>query len=795
MTILVTPVPEPGPAIIDPDSMTAQPTPAETADRLIALGVQAEKADKLVEACLRYREAVAAAPAYAAAHLNLGIGLEASGDAAAAVLAYEAALALDPNEAYACYNLAKLLFTRGELGRAEELLRRALQCKRDFPEAMVVLARVLESNAEPAQALSVLEELLRDRPDHAGALRNGALLLARLARWADAEAMLRRVLAVDSADVDAQCWLGNALVRLGRTGEAAECYRRTLQLRPDFAEAHCYLGSILVDRGILDEAKTHLERAAALQPGLAEAHVGLGNLHNALQQLEQAEASFRRAIALDPGFVEAYANLGHILVLSGRPELALASYDAALALDPEYVEARWSRAMCRIPALRSAQEDLAGSRRAFSEELAALEQWFDAGRNGAGFRAVGTQQPFWLAYQEEDNVALLRRYGRLCAKLMASWQAQPSMPAPAKRDGGRIRVGFVSQHFREHSVWNAIIKGWLGQIDARRFEVVAFCLGAGEDAETRYARSHAARFVQAAGGLREWVDAIRASRPDVLIYPEIGMDPMTVKLASLRLAPRQAASWGHPETTGLPTMDFYLSAQAFEPESAQPHYTEQLLALPNLGCYLQRTPLEAAAADLGQWGLDTDSPLLLCPGAPFKYAPEHDAVLPRIARELGRCQLVVFTHLTRALSARLQQRLVAAFEREGLEAARYLRLVPWLSGPAFHALMQRADVFLDTIGFSGFNTALQALECGLPVVTREGRFLRGRLASGILQRLELQELVAAGADSYVALAVRLARDRGYRERIRARIEARRHILYEDAAPIRALEEFLSRAAG
>lgn len=35
---------------------------------------------------------------------------------------------------------------------------------------------------------------------------------------------------------------------------------------------------------------------------------------------------------------------------------------------------------------------------------------------------------------------------------------------------------------------------------------------------------------------------------------------------------------------------------------------------------------------------------------------------------------------------------------------------------------------LDILRFSGYNTAVQAIECGLPRVTREGRFLRGRLA-------------------------------------------------------------------
>jgi predicted O-linked N-acetylglucosamine transferase (SPINDLY family) len=343
-------------------------------------------------------------------------------------------------------------------------------------------------------------------------------------------------------------------------------------------------------------------------------------------------------------------------------------------------------------------------------------------------------------------------------------------------------------------VWSALIRGWIECLDPGRFEVTAYCLAATEDAETRFARSRAARFVQGAVGLQQWVDAIVDVRPDVLIYPEVGMDPMTLKLASLRLAPLQAASWGHPETTGLPTMDCFLSAQDLEPAEAQAHYTEKLVSLPHLGCFLRPHKVETVAADLAQWRIDPDSPLLLCPGSPFKYAPEHDAVLPTIARTLERCQFVFFTHWTLALSEKLQRRLVAAFERGGLDAERYLRFVPWLSRPAFHGLMQRADVYLDTIGFSGFNTALQAIECGLPVVTCEGRFLRGRLANGILRRLELQEMVAAGADDYIALAVRLVRDRAYREDVRRRIAAQRHLLYEDRAPIQALEQFLVQGA-
>jgi predicted O-linked N-acetylglucosamine transferase (SPINDLY family) len=670
-------------------------------------------------------------------------------------------------------------------------LHDAVRLKPDFPEALVVLGAVHETLGSNADALATLQAALRQRPDYGLAMRSCGLLLGRLGRWAEAEPCLRHAVAADAGDAEAACWLGNTLVHLGRTGEAAQCYSGALRARPDFPEALCSLGCILVDRGRTGEARQMLDRALELRPALAEAHLGMGNLHHAELRLEEAAESYRRAIALDPRFLVAHCNLGHVLVLTGQSKAALASYDTALSLDPEHVEARWARAMCRIEPVRGADDVPARARAAFATDLAELDRWFDARRSAAGHRAVGVQQPFWLAYHEEDNLGLLRPYGALCARLMAAWQER-QLPRPAARParGTRVRVGVVSQYFRAHSVWHALIRGWFEHLDPKRVELLAFNLGSADDAETVYARSRAARFVQGAGGLQQWAEAIAAAAPDVLIYPEIGMDPMTVKLASLRLAPVQAASWGHPETSGLPTIDYFLSAQDFEPEGAQSHYSEKLVALPHLGCSVQPSAVPSQPVDLARLGLDAGVPLLVCPGTPFKYAPEHDALLPAIARELGACQFVFFTHWARALSEKLHLRLAAAFARAGLDASRHLKFLPWLSPAEFHALMRRADLCLDSIGFSGFNTALQALECTLPMVTREGRFLRGRLASGTLRRIGLQELVASDEQGYVATAVGLVREPSRRQALRQRIEAQRHLLYADPAPIRQLETFL-----
>jgi predicted O-linked N-acetylglucosamine transferase (SPINDLY family) len=771
-------------------------SPASThsaADQLVTEGNRAEREGRLREACDLYRKAVATAPGWVKAHLNLGIGLEAVGEADAAVAAYEAALAIDSTDPYVNYNLGRLLYTRGALELAKVLLLAALERKPDFVDAQVVLSNIYDAQGNLPAAAGALEVALRLRPDYTGALRNYGMVLTRLARWAEAEAPLRRAIAGDTADADAHYWLGNALAGRGDLEGARDCYRKATELRPDFAEAWCNLGNVHTDWGLRDDAERYLTRALEIRPNFPEALSGLGNLHAAAERFDAAADCYRKAMDLDPGIPDAHVNLGHVLKNQGRAREALECYRAAITLKPEFVGARWALAMGRIPAVPEPSDDPRRIRAEFTAELDGLDRWLDEARAADGYRAVGVQQPFWLAYREDDNRDLLQRYGRLCARLMARWQEQQSLKPVAPHAPGVVRVGIVSAQLREHSVWNAIVKGWFQHLDSQRFELVAFCLTPEQDAETLFARSRAARFEQAAGGLRQWVDAIIDARPDVLIYPEIGMDPMTVKLASLRLAPVQVASWGHPETTGLPTIDYYLSAEDLEPEGAQANYTERLVALPHLGCFVERARVEARIPDLGAWGIDGGVPLLLCPGTPFKYAPQHDWIFPEIARRLTRCRFIFFTHRLTGLSEKLSRRLEAEFARSGLDFEDFVSFVPWQDKAGFYGLMERADVFLDTIGFSGFNTALQAVECGLPIVTREGRFMRGRLASGILKRMGLTELVVSTEQDYVALAARLGRDAEYRGRIRARIAESSDVLFEDLAPIRALEAFLSEA--
>jgi predicted O-linked N-acetylglucosamine transferase (SPINDLY family) len=433
-----------------------------------------------------------------------------------------------------------------------------------------------------------------------------------------------------------------------------------------------------------------------------------------------------------------------------------------------------------------------------------LEAWLAAAPRPDAFGVVGSRQPFYLAYQHFNNRDLLLRYGQLCARCM---QTLPELPAsedsgpvssaePAS--GRKLRVGIVTAHVRSHAVWVAVTRGLVKELDRNKFDLHVFALDPQSDAETIWARERVGNFHEGPRDLQSWVAAIRAAKLDAIIFPEIGIDPVTLQLAALRLAPVQATTWGHPQTSGLPTIDLYYSAAAFEPPGSEHHYSERLVRLPKLGASFEPWTIKTASAELASLGISRDEPLVLCPGMPFKYSPQHDRLWARIARGLrlsGGGRLVFFLGNPEDMQQRLVLRLRRAFREERVNFDKDVYVLPFIARSRFFGLMRESALMLDTLGFSGFNTALHGIEAGLPVLAREGDYMRGRLASGIMRQLELPELIASSDEEFVEKAIQLTGDVKKRERLGREIEQRRGTLFNDAGAIRALEQSLLEACG
>jgi protein O-GlcNAc transferase len=285
--------------------------------------------------------------------------------------------------------------------------------------------------------------------------------------------------------------------------------------------------------------------------------------------------------------------------------------------------------------------------------------------------------------------------------------------------------------------------------------------------------------------------SVLADQPHVLLYPEIGLDSVTARLAGEKLAPVQCVAWGQPETSGMPTVNFFLSAALMEPDNAEWHYSERLVSLPNIGIFYTADERFSEHCPRQKMGVRDDATLFWCGQALYKYLPQYDDIFARIAAEVGNCQFL-FIGFARsgAVTECFRSRLRHAFAARGLCVDRYCVILPPMSQECFLGTVRSSDIVLDSIGWSGGKSTLDALAETPIIVTYLGQKMRGRHTAAILARIGVIETIAVTFDEYVQIAVRLAREPSERSALRARIEAGRDRVMKDATAIRALEAFM-----
>jgi protein O-GlcNAc transferase len=285
--------------------------------------------------------------------------------------------------------------------------------------------------------------------------------------------------------------------------------------------------------------------------------------------------------------------------------------------------------------------------------------------------------------------------------------------------------------------------------------------------------------------------AIGGQGLDVLFYPDLGMSPLTYFLAYSRLAPLQCVSWGHPVTTGLDSMDFFISSDAIEPPGAAGHYSERLVRLPSfvLPAY-ERPPPVVDPKPRWHFGFGEDRHLYFCPQALFKIHPDFDQAIAQILRRDPIGDVVLIESEYPSFASVLGKR----FRRHFPDVVDRVKFIPRMTWPECLNLMAVSDVILDTFHFGGGNTSCEALAMGTPVVTLPSAFLRGRFTAACYWEMGLGEYVARDPQDYVDLAVRLAQERDYREHAVRNIVATRDVLFENMNGVREIEKFLLESA-
>ncbi|HUB48492.1 MAG TPA: hypothetical protein VMB73_26250 [Acetobacteraceae bacterium] len=572
--------------------------------------------------------------------------------------------------------------------------------------------------------------------------------------------------------------LALVLQRLGRTADALARLREATQNHPDYIPAWLSLATLLAETGARAEATSILV-------SFADRAMRCGDTSMVREVTD-------RIVALDADHPSLLwlANLLHIAGEEHESDRVLA---IRLRADPDDIGARLTQAMSLLSRVHLDEADMARRRAGYAEALHRLSTLTESAAPDAlsrGAAAIGLAQPFLLAYQGENDRDLQRRYGGIITRLANAQGFPAAQLPPPPRPGEKIRVGFASAYLHTHSV-SKTHGGWITQLDRSRFAVFGYQLSPAHDAVSDDIAARCNGFTRGLAGVATWRARILADAPHVLIYLDIGMEQTAVRLAALRLAPVQCTTWGHPDTSGLPAIDYYLSSEAMEPPDGDAHYTERLVRLPGLGICYAAPSGNGTAANRAALGLRHDATVYLCCQSLTKYLPRHDPVWPRIAARVPTAQFLFLTPAGAQSEAAFRLRLQRTFAAAELDWQRHCVLIPPVPHHEFPGLLRAADVFLDSIGWSGCNSTLEALACGLPVVTTPTALMRGRHSAAILTCMGLADRIAADVDMYVEHAVRLA-DAQQRAAFVAAVQAGRPRVFGDMAPVRALEDFIAR---
>ena len=373
-------------------------------------------------------------------------------------------------------------------------------------------------------------------------------------------------------------------------------------------------------------------------------------------------------------------------------------------------------------------------------------------------------------------------------------------PVAEVEDAPVVRFTVVSAHIRWHSVCRALCPTIeeLARLDGVHV-VVAFAPASRLDEVSQRVASSASDVVHLSSDLSEARAQLRATAPCVLLYTDVGMNSWTTSLAHARLAPVQLALWGHHGSSGLPSIDFYMIADAFEPPESHEKHSEQLLRLQDgMGVFLRKEDFmrreneeRQGAISRFDLGVRDDARLYLCAQSLPKFHPRFDYAMKRIL-DTDPSAIIIIPVDRAGQSGWLSSLKGRLLRTLGVENRCRVVFCDLLSREGMFDLLQMADVSIDTFPVGGGITSLESLGNGIPTVTCGACQSVIRTTSTALESMGISNLTAADPDEFVALAVKAANDAQFHSEMRDLLLKRSPLLFERRDALREWKDLLGR---
>jgi predicted O-linked N-acetylglucosamine transferase (SPINDLY family) len=603
-------------------------------------------------------------------------------------------------------------------------------------------AQRLHANGELDAALALYEQCLRDAPDDWRALTRLGLLRVQQRRFELAEEPLRRALALNPSNAEAHTWLGEAMRNAGRIEASIESFREALRTHPGFAPALFNLGLALAEAKDPVGAKDAWTRFLALRPGDARVRRELARAALEQGDLEESESWLGQHLSLFPSDGDA----------------AHAAYQLAAAFErqadlPSAIS-WYERVAALAPGRADIHNALAVAHHNFAQHDEALKHYRKALAIEPGFAEVHSNLLMALHYVELDAGAMFREH-----LAWAERHAGGITPAPresfanARDPERRLRIGYVSPRFNAGPVSHNFLP-LMRAHDHERFHVTCYAASSVRDAVTDEIRSHADAWRE----VWELDDAalvrlVREDAIDVLVDLSGHCPGHRLRAFAHRAAPVQMTWLDYSNTTGLPTIDYFVGDSLQAPVDSAQRYTEEVVRLP--GTRLCYRPPASLPDVVPPPALRNGYVTFGCVNRLSKLNPALVVTWSGILSAVPRSRLLLKG--SAYSSAEVREAVRARFALHGIAGDR-LDLRSFSDEARMMAEYGDVDICLDPFPYNGSTTTCDALTMGVPVVTLAGGTIAARAGVMFLTVCGMEQWIGRNTAEYVRIACDAAGD-------------------------------------
>ncbi len=652
---------------------------------------------------------------------------------------YQQAIKLKPSFAQAYNNLGTLQVGLNKAIEAEQNLRQALSIQPNNPNTYRNLGILMQHQGRIEKAEQAYHQAIALQPNFVGALEDLANLLIQVQRHEDAESCLVRAIQAQPANANALAKLGKIYSLRQEFSKAEQCYDKALIHNPNHVEAHIDLAAIKEKTGQLDSALGHYQKALALAPDNMRAHNNLSIILCLMGAHEDALAAANTALHLNPSSPEAYNNQANALYRLGRLEEAATALKQALHYRPDDAETHAN--LGRILLLQGKTEQSLVCHRRTIELQPDL--------NSAHSLLLYTMN----YSQQLSRAEIFKAHTDWAEKHEPANRQQPTHNNTAEPER-RLRIGYVSADFRGHSV-AFFFEPILANHNQQTFEIYCYSDTLKTDQTTKRMQ----------GLSKHWRNCCSLSDADVaqmIIDDQIDIlidlaghtDNNRLSMFASQPAPIQATYLGYPNTTGLRSMQYFITDRHCDPEpESDQYYSEKLRRLPNaFFCYQPpaNSPAVAATPVLKNGYISFASFNNLA-----KIGDDVVKLWADVLKAVPDSRLLIQCLSLNDPPTRVRfEDLFAANEidtnRIDFTAAKDFD--SYLSGHA------DVDIVLDTLPWNGHTVSCHALWMGVPVITLAGNRHSARMGASILTNLDLNDCIANSEPEFIAAAVALSQD-------------------------------------